>query len=219
MPGGEPAAQIAEIAGEIHQLASRSMQFMEVCGTHSMAVGRYRLRQLLPDNVMLLSGPGCPVCVTPAAEIDAAIALAERPDVTVATFGDMMRIPGSAGSLAEARARGGQVPVVYSPMQAVELAVEQPDRHVTFIAVGFETTAPGVACAVLEADRRRLDNFSILCSHKLIPPAMAALLESGEVAIDGFLCPGHVSTIIGTDAYKPLVERFGVPCAVAGLWT
>jgi len=216
LPTSELAAQVADIAGQLSKQTTRPMRFMEVCGTHSMAVARYRLRQLLPDNVRLISGPGCPVCVTPASEIDAAIALAKRPDVTVVTFGDMMRVPGSDGSLALARAAGGQVQVVYSPMQALELAVRRPDRHVVFIAVGFETTAPGVACAVQEAHRQQVDNFSILCSHKLIPPAMAALLESGEVAIDGFLCPGHVSTIIGTTAYEPLVRRFAIPCVVAG---
>jgi hydrogenase expression/formation protein HypD len=189
---------------------------MEVCGTHSHAVGRYGIKQLLPENVTLLSGPGCPVCVTPTGEIDAAIELAARPETIVTTFGDMLRVPGSRDSLADQRARGAQVQIIYSPMQALEIARKNPAREVVFLAVGFETTTPTVAIAVRHAAEQGLENFSILCSHKLIPPAMRLLLESGEVKLDGFLCPGHVSTIIGTAPYREIVEKYHAPCVIAG---
>ncbi len=192
------------------------MQFMEVCGTHAHAVGRFGIKQLLPPAVTLLSGPGCPVCVTPTEEIDWAIELAARPETIVTTFGDMLRVPGSDSSLAEQRAGGAAVQVVYSPMQALEIARRHPERQVTFIAVGFETTAPTVAVAVRTAAAEKLENLSILCSHKLIPPAMAFLLESGEVRLDGFLCPGHVSAVIGTTPYQAIVNKYRVPCVIAG---
>jgi hydrogenase expression/formation protein HypD len=192
------------------------MAFMEVCGTHSHAVGRYGIKQLLPEEVVLLSGPGCPVCVTPAGEIDAAIELAGRPETIVTTFGDMLRVPGSRESLADQRARGARVQIIYSPMQALEIARKNPAREVVFIAVGFETTTPTVAIAVKHAAEQGLENFSILCSHKLIPPAMRLLLESGEVKLDGFLCPGHVSTIIGTAPYREIAEKYHAPCVIAG---
>ena len=206
------AAEVADWAGR----AGRPVQFMEVCGTHAHAAGRWGLRQLLPETVSLLSGPGCPVCVTPPGEIDWALELAERPDTTVASFGDMLRVPGSAGSLADRRAAGAQVQVVYSPLEAVDLARAQPQRQVVFIGVGFETTAPAVALAVRTAAHEHLDNFSLLCCHKLIPPAMRGLLESGEVRVDGFLCPGHVSAVLGLAPYQKLAEQYHAPCVVAG---
>lgn len=212
----ELATGIQGATAQMAELARRPMRFMEVCGTHSMSVARYGLRQLLPAGVELISGPGCPVCVTSAAEIDAAIALAERPDVVVATFGDMVRVPGSRESLATARARGGRVQVIYSPMQAVELAAAQRDTQVCLIAVGFETTMPGIACAVTEAADRDLDNFSLLCAGKLIPPVLEALIRDGTVALDGLMCPGHVSAIIGANAYRPLAADLGIPCVIAG---
>ncbi len=208
--------QIEQLGQEITATADRPMQFMEVCGTHSHAVGRYGIKQLLPEHVRLLSGPGCPVCVTPTDEIDWAIQLAERPGTLVTTFGDMLRVPGSRDSLAHCRARGAQVQVIYSTMQAVEAAEQDPGREVVFIAVGFETTAPTVALAVREAAQAGLENFTIVCGHKLIPPAMKLLLASGEVQLDGFLCPGHVSTVIGTAPYQEIVEQFHTPCVIAG---
>lgn len=199
-----------------------SMRLMEVCGTHSHAIGRSGLRSLLPPGMELLSGPGCPVCVTPPGEIDAVIELARRDGVTLCTFGDMMRVPGSTTAdpiptnLAQEKARGASIEVIYSPLQAVTIAGCQPEREVILIAVGFETTAPAVAAAVLEAARHGLHNFSVLSLHKLVPPALAALLQSGEVRLDGLLCPGHVSTIIGSDAYHGLCRKHRLPCVIAG---
>jgi hydrogenase expression/formation protein HypD len=187
---------------------------MEVCGTHTVAIARHGLRQALPEGVRLISGPGCPVCVTPQDQIDFFIALGGVDGVTLATFGDMVRVPGTAKSLEEARAEGVDVLVVYSPMDAVEAAGRHPERQVVFFGIGFETTAPAVALATLEAQRRGLANFSVLCAHKLIPPAMMALLDS-DVRVDGFICPGHVSVVIGSDAYCPVAAR-GKPCVVTG---
>lgn len=211
---GEPTATTMGAAPRLH--CARPASLMEVCGTHSHAIARHGIKQLLPDTIRLISGPGCPVCVTPTAEIDRAIEAARRPGVVLATFGDMMRVPGTGGSLAEARAGGCDIRVVYSPTEASALAAEYPDRPVVFVAVGFETTAPMVATSILDAERCGLDNYLILCCHKLVPPAMRALLQSHDVHIDGFLCPGHVSTIIGMAPYDSLVSDYAVPCVVAG---
>lgn len=192
------------------------MAFMEVCGTHTVALFRTGLKSLLPPALRLVSGPGCPVCVTAQGYIDAAIALAREPGVTVATYGDMVRVPGESGSLAQARAAGGEILVCYGARDAVAHARAHPERQVVFLAVGFETTAPGSAVAVLEAAAAGLENFSILPGHKLVVPAMTALLAAGTVPLQGFLCPGHVSVIIGSQAYAPLVERFAKSCVVAG---
>ena len=190
---------------------------MEVCGTHTMAIARSGLKGLLPSWLELISGPGCPVCVTDASYLDQAMHLAGRVEAPViATYGDMVRVPGRNGSLAEARARGASVEVVYSASKAVELAANHPDRQVVFLAVGFETTAPGTAMALARARRERLANFSVLVAHKLILPAMRALLAAGDVRIDGFLCPGHVSVIIGYGSYADLARDFHRPCVVAG---
>ena len=194
----------------------RPVQFMEVCGTHTMCAFRSGLRSLLPETVKLLSGPGCPVCVTPAGFVDFAIAIARQPGTTVATFGDMVRVPGTESSLERARAGGATVRVVYSPMDALAEAEQHTDRRIVFLGIGFETTAPGVAWTIREAARRGLKNYSVLSAHKLIPPAMDALLRSGNVRVDGFLCPGHVSVIIGARAYEFVCERYRIPCVVAG---
>jgi len=171
----------------------------------------------MPPNVRLISGPGCPVCVTSQGDIDQLIALAQKPNLTLCTYGDMLRVTGSdRTSLETARSRGGDVRVVYSAMDAVNLARREPARQVVFAAVGFETTTPATAVAVLEARRRGLGNFSVFVSHKQIIPAMRALLESGQVGIDGFLCPGHVSVIIGSDAYAQIVRDYRLPCVVVG---
>ena len=187
---------------------------MEVCGTHTVAIARYGLRQALPEGVRLISGPGCPVCVTPQEQIDWFLALGRLEGVVLATFGDMVRVPGTERSLEQARAEGADVLVVYSPMDAVEAAARASEKQVVFFGIGFETTAPAVALAIKEARRRGVRNFSVLCAHKLIPPAMTALLDS-DVRVDGFICPGHVSAVIGSDAYRPVAER-GKPCVVAG---
>ena len=191
-------------------------QLMEVCGTHTVSLFRSGVKGLLPANVRLISGPGCPVCVTSAAYLDAACELAARDDVTICTYGDMVRVPGRTGSLEQARGRGGRVVIVYSARDAVRIARQSPDRRVIFLAVGFETTAPATAAAVIEAARDGLTNFFILPAHKLVVPAIEALLSAGDDAIDGFLCPGHVSVIIGSAAYRPIAEGHHKPCVVAG---
>ncbi len=196
--------------------AGRSLKFMEVCGTHTMAAFRSGLHALMPDNVTLLSGPGCPVCVTAQGDIDQMIALAVEHDVILCTYGDMMRVPGADGSLEHARTNGADVRVVYSTMDAVKLAATNVDREVVFAAVGFETTAPATAAAVLAADEQGLANFSVLTSHKRVMPAMLALLQSRTIELDGFLCPGHVSVIIGSEPYRPIVDEHGLPCVIGG---
>ncbi|MGA3065535.1 MAG: hydrogenase formation protein HypD [Tepidisphaeraceae bacterium] len=195
---------------------SRPAKFMEVCGTHTMSAFRSGLHSLMPHNVTLLSGPGCPVCVTSQGDIDQLIELARRPGVMLCTYGDMLRVIGSQGSLEQCRADGADVRVVYSSLDAVKLAQENPDREVVFAAVGFETTTPASAAAVIQANRLGLRNFSALASHKLIIPAMRALLESGDVRVDGFLCPGHVAVIIGAAVFEPIVEQYHLPCVIAG---
>jgi hydrogenase expression/formation protein HypD len=196
--------------------ADRPLKFMEVCGTHTMAAFRLGLPSLLPENIELLSGPGCPVCVTAQGDIDMLIALAMDHQATVCTYGDMLRVPGKRGSLAKARARGADLRVVYSSLDAVKLAASEPERQVVFAAVGFETTAPASAAAVEHARRMGLDNFSVLTSHKLVMPALDALVASPTLALDGFLLPGHVSVILGSEIYRPLVEGEGLPCVIGG---
>jgi len=204
--------RLDELAGGL----DRTVTFMEVCGTHTHAIAAAGLRRLLPRTVRLISGPGCPVCVTPVDYLDRAEALAALPDVIIATFGDLMRVPSSRGSLEQARARGCDVRVVYSPRDAVALAREQQSQRVIFLAVGFETTVPTVAAALAEAESERISNFQILPGGKLIDPPLRALLADGEVQVDGFLLPGHVSVVIGADAYEFLRTGFGVPAAVVG---
>lgn len=190
---------------------------MEFCGGHTHAILRYGIPSLLPPTVELLSGPGCPVCVTAAAELDRAIALAKVEGVILTTFGDMVRVPGSGGaSLAQARAAGADVRVVYSPLDALEIARQNPARPVVFLGVGFETTAPMSASALLAAHAEGVGNFYLLSMHKLTPPATRAILDAGEVALDGIIGPGHVTTVIGADAWRFLPDRYGIPCAVAG---
>jgi len=195
---------------------SDRIALMEVCGTHTVSIRRSGLRSLLPERVRLISGPGCPVCVTSQGTVDLLVDLAGRDGVTVATFGDMVRVPGAESSLQRRKAEGGRVAVCYSVLEALDLARRRPGEQVVFAAVGFETTAPGTAVAVEQARREGLANFLILSGHKWILPAMEALLAGGEVRIDGFLCPGHVSVVIGSRAYEPLVRRYGRPCVVAG---
>jgi hydrogenase expression/formation protein HypD len=189
---------------------------MEVCGTHTMSIFRHGIRSLLPEGITLLSGPGCPVCVTPASHIDAFIAAARLPQVTIATFGDLIRVPGSDGSLATARAEGARVEIVYSPMDALTLAQNEPERTVLFPAIGFETTTPTIAATILQAQRLGLTNFLIIAAGKTMPQALETLLADPELQVDGLLCPGHVSAIIGSEAYRPLAEKYRLACAVAG---
>ena len=194
----------------------RRIQFMEVCGTHTLSAFRNGLHSLMPENLRLVSGPGCPVCVTAQRHIDAAIELAASHEVIVATYGDMLRVPGKKGSLESLRAQGARIKVVNSARTALNIARGQPQDQVVFLGVGFETTAPATAATVLEAERDGLVNFSVLMGHKLIIPAMLALLESGDVPLDGFMCPGHVSVIIGAAAYQPVVTRHRKACVVTG---
>lgn len=194
----------------------RVVRIMEVCGTHTVSAFRSGLRSMLPANLKLLSGPGCPVCVTAQRHIDAAIELASRNSAIIATYGDMMRVPGKLGSLEGLRSRGARVRIVLSARGALRIARENPDDQIVLLGVGFETTAPATAATVLEAERDGIENFSVLACHKLVVPAMDALMSSGDVPVDGFLCPGHVSVIIGANAYLPIVRRYETPCVVAG---
>jgi hydrogenase expression/formation protein HypD len=209
------AALVAEL--DRHAVrAGRPLNFMEVCGTHTVSACRGGIHSLVPPGVRLLSGPGCPVCVTAQCYIDALIDLGRRDGVILATYGDLVRVTGSGGSLERARSEGAAVQVVHSTLEAVELAAENPDREVVFAGVGFETTAPATAVAVQRAAVLGLSNFTVLCGHKLVLPAMRALLADQDVRIDGFLCPGHVSVIIGAEAYGEIVTDHRRPCVVAG---
>ncbi len=207
---------LARRAGERAAQLDRPVTFMEVCGTHTHAIGAAGLRRLLPRKVRLISGPGCPVCVTPVDYLDRAEALAALSDVIVCTFGDLMRVPSSGGSLERARARGCDIRVVYSPRDALGVARRHPAKRIVFLAVGFETTVPTVAAALAEAEAERIANFLILPGSKLIEPPLRALVTDGDLQIDGFLLPGHVSVIIGANAYSFLVDEFGVPATVVG---
>lgn len=201
---------------QIKQHAGRPMRLMEVCGTHTMSIFRHGIRALLPPTIALLSGPGCPVCVTDQQDIDAFIALSQREEVIVATFGDLIRVPGTYTSLQKESAEGADVRVVYSAMDAVELAQSRPDKIVVFLGVGFETTAPTIAGAILSARALGLDNFCVYAAHKTVPLALEALMTHPAVRIDGFLLPGHVSVIIGLNAYRSFFQKHNIPCAVAG---
>ena len=203
------------LATLIAEAATRDYTFMEVCGGHTSAIHRFGIPSLLPDRVRLLSGPGCPVCVTSAEYIDRLIALASLRDVTVALFGDLMRVPGTLLSPAAARADGADLRVVLSAHEALEMARSDPRRKIVFSAVGFETTAPGTAVTVMQADREGIDNFFVLSAHKVMPPAMEAILKDGT-RIDGFICPGHVSVITGASAFDFIPRRYGLACVVAG---
>lgn len=198
------------------QALKESVRFMEVCGGHTMAIHRFGIASLLPPQVKLLSGPGCPVCVTPTPYIDRAIALAEEPGAILATFGDLYRVMGAEESLEDCSTRGLDVRVVYSPRDALTIALENPERQVVFAAIGFETTAPTTAATVMEAKSRGVGNFRLLCGHKTMPRALRALMAAPEVRIDGFLLPGHVSTIIGPHPYEFLPVEFGAACCITG---
>ncbi len=207
-----------DIIGRIGRLLRNCdpIRIMEVCGTHTVALFRSGIKSMLPERVRLISGPGCPVCVTSSAYIDAACELTARPELTICTYGDMVRVPGRLDSLEACRGRGARVRVVYSARDSVQYATRHPSEQVVFLAVGFETTAPATAAAVLEAEAAQLTNFTILSAHKLVIPAMTALLAAGDVPIDGFMCPGHVSVVIGSDAYQPIATQFHKPCVVVG---
>ncbi len=212
----DPAAARTLVARIRELSAGPAVRLMEVCGTHTMAIARSGIRQLLAGRVTLLSGPGCPVCVTPAGYVDAAVALGHARGAVLATFGDMVRVPGTHTSLERERGKGLDVRPVYSPLDAVSLAEREPEAEVVFLGVGFETTAPVIAGAIETAARKGLGNFSVLSSVRTIPGAMEILASDPGTAIEGFLCPAHVSAVIGSDAYRPLAGKHAVPCVVAG---
>ena len=210
-------AKIARgIAVEIRRRSTRPWVLMEICGGQTHTLMRYGIDELLGKSVELVHGPGCPVCVTPLEMIDRANALSRRPEVTLVSYGDMLRVPGSETDLFHVKAEGGDVRIVYSPTDAVELARSEPDRKVVFFAIGFETTAPAHAMAVLQAERLGLKNFSLLVSHVLVPPAIRMLLESRRNRVQGFIAPGHVCTVVGVSEYEELARDFGVPIVVGG---
>jgi hydrogenase expression/formation protein HypD len=210
------APAVLRLAEELRRCVTRPWTLMEVCGGQTHAILRFGLEQMLPPGLSLVHGPGCPVCVTPASVLDQAVLLTRQPHITLCTFGDMIRVPGNHGDLLRAKAEGADVRVVYSPMDAVRYARENPGREVIFLAVGFETTAPANAMAALQAHAEKLPNFSLLTSQVMVPPAIAFLLESPGNTVQGFLAAGHVCTIMGTEEYLPLAARYRVPMVVTG---
>ena len=210
------AEKAQRLAAEIHRVATRPWAIMEVCGGQTHSIIRNGVDQLLPPEVELIHGPGCPVCVTPLETIDRALTIAAKPGVIFCSFGDMLRVPGSRDNLFAVKAAGGDVRVVYSPLDAVKLAHAHPDREVVFLAIGFETTAPANAMAVKLASQQGLKNFSVLVSHVLVPPAIEAIMRSPGNRVNAFLAAGHVCSVMGTWQYPPLAERFRVPIVVTG---
>ncbi len=204
------------LLAELGSVATKPWTIMEVCGGQTHTLIRCGIDRLVPDGIRLIHGPGCPVCVTPLEVIDKALEIASRPEVIFCSFGDMLRVPGSRHDLFAVKSAGGDVRIVYSPLDAVRLARRHPDRQVVFFAVGFETTAPATAMAVHQAEREGLRNFSLLVSHVLVPPAMEALLDSPENRVQGFLAAGHVCTVMGYHEYHPIVRRYRVPIVVNG---
>jgi hydrogenase expression/formation protein HypD len=210
---GELARQIAR---EIHRITSRPWNIMEVCGGQTHAIVKFGIDGLLPAQITLIHGPGCPVCVTPLEVIEKALEIAAKPGVIFASFGDMLRVPGITTDLLSVKARGGDVRIVYSPLDAVKLAEQNPSKEVVFFGVGFETTAPATAMAVFQAFRKELKNFSMLISHVLVPPAIEALMSSPDCRVQAFLAAGHVCAVMGYEEYLPLATRYGVPIVVTG---
>jgi hydrogenase expression/formation protein HypD len=200
----------------IHSRSKKTARLMEFCGGHTVSIFKYGIRQLLPDTIEMLSGPGCPVCVTSNADLDKAIALAHLPNVIVTSFGDMIRVPGSYSSLQIAKAEGCDVRVVYSIMDAISIARSNPDKEVIFIGIGFETTSPTIAAGILQAEQEKVDNFYVLCLSKLSPPIMKSILELGEVRLNGIVCPGHVSVITGSEPYQFLADDYHIACSISG---
>ncbi len=200
----------------IHHRSTKPIRLMEFCGGHTVAIFKHGIRQLLPKTIEMLSGPGCPICVTANIDLDKAIALAHLPNVIIITFGDMLRVPGSHSSLQLAKAEGSDIRIVYSAQDAVYIARDNPDKSVIFIGIGFETTAPTIAASILQAEEEGVNNYHILCLHKLCPPIMKALLDLGEVRLNGIICPGHVSAIIGSYPYQFIPDDYGIACVVSG---
>jgi len=209
--------QLVEILiRQIRHEVTRKWTIMEICGGQTHTIMKYSLQDLLPEEISLIHGPGCPVCVTPVEIIDQAVELGGKPNVILTSFGDMMRVPGSHTDLLSVKAKGGDIRIVYSPLDAIDIAASNPGREVVFFAVGFETTAPAVALAIIQAHKKNLANFSVLISHVLVPPAIEVLLASEDMRIEGFLAAGHVCTVMGTHEYVPLSERYKIPIVVTG---
>lgn len=208
-----------KILNQINSKVDHKVNFMEVCGTHTMAISSSGIRQSVDKRVKLLSGPGCPVCVTPQEDIDLAISLAEQKDVIIVTFGDMMRVPGSESTLEKEKAKGRDIRMVYSALDALKIAQKENDKKIIFLGVGFETTAPTVAAAVILAKENKVNNFFVLALFKLIPPALRMIAAAPNLKIDGFILPGHVSTIIGSEPYEFLAKEFKKPCVITGFET
>jgi len=204
------------LAEKIRKISKKHVRLMEVCGTHTVSIFRSGIRSILPDTVSLISGPGCPVCVTAQREIDAFIELSKVDDVVITTFGDLMRVPGTGSSLQKERADGRDIRMVYSTFDALNIAQQNPEKKVVFLGVGFETTAPTIAASVFSARQMDIKNFYVYSAHKLVPPALDALMSTDDTRIDGFILPGHVSLVIGTNAYRPFFNRHRIPCVVAG---
>lgn len=207
---------VQQFVKELHRITTRPWTIMEICGGQTHSLVKNGILDMLPKEITMVHGPGCPVCVTPIGIIDEAIFLAEQPDVIMCSFGDMLRVPGTKKSLLEAKAAGADVRILYSPLEAVQLALDNPGKEVVFFAVGFETTAPANALSVVQADRLGARNYSILASHVLVPPAMEAILGDPENQIDAFLAAGHVCTIMGMEEYYPVVEKYKTPVVVTG---
>ena len=205
-----------KLIAKIHQVSTKKIRLMEFCGGHTVAILKYGIRQLLPPTIEMLSGPGCPVCVTSNADLDKAIALAELPNVTITTFGDMIKVPGSYSSLERAKATGSKVKIVYSAHDALDMAQVNPREPVIFIGVGFETTAPTIAAAIIEAQERNIRNFYVLPLLKICPPIIKTILDLGETKVNGIIGPGHVSAIIGSQPYQFIPDKYGIGCVISG---
>jgi len=205
-----------DLIKNLYSKIGHPINLMEVCGTHTVAIFKHGIRSLLPEDLKLLSGPGCPVCVTSIKDIDKAIAFSMLDNVTLCTFGDMMRVSGGKKSLSEAKAEGGDIRIVYSPLDCLKIAQENKDKKIVFFSAGFETTAPSAAGTIFEAERLGIDNFYVYSVNKLVPPALEVLLQSDDVRIDGFILPGHVSTIIGVHPYEFIAEKYKKPCVITG---
>ncbi|MGI8787124.1 MAG: hydrogenase formation protein HypD [Pyrinomonadaceae bacterium] len=205
-----------KLADKIAAMTDKPLKIMEVCGGHTHAIFKYGIEDLLPPNIEMIHGPGCPVCVIPMGRTDDCISLALQPDVIFTTFGDMMRVPGSSTNLFDAKAKGADVRMVYSPLDALKIAKQNPEKHVIFLALGFETTSPSTAMTILQAEKDDVKNFSVFCNHIMIVPSLKAMLDSPDLQLDGFLGPGHVSTVIGTRPYEFVPNEYGKPLVVTG---
>jgi len=206
---------VLNIVKEIRKISKKEISLMEVCGGHTMSIQKFGIPSLLPENIKLISGPGCPVCVSGKKFIDSAIEYSKMQDVVIATFGDLIRVPGSKSSLEKEKANGANIQIVYSPLQALQMAKENKNKKIIFLGIGFETTSPTSAAAIFNAYNEKINNFLLLSSHKIMPPAMAALIDEG-VKLNGYICPGHVSTITGSRIYEPIVKNYNLGCVISG---